>query len=172
MTPLPKQSMRKQKSIKLYTNSPDLTEVPRHIPLKTAILQEWDGNRSLSQPPPKHDNPESIPQTLPKEQINSKTHSPITYNTSPKRPVKERLGKRPSKAKDHLRDEAPRRPLQVDINANLQNHQDRNLPPKEKSGIKTKQDTGIQTKMKTPMNWEVCPLTRRGSKIRNPKSSQ
>ena len=101
--------------IKLYDNSPDLIEVPWHIPLKTAILQERDGDRSLSQPPPKHDDPESIPQTPPKELINRKTHSPITYNTSPRRPVKERLGERhhsgTRKIQDHHRDEIPRRPL-------------------------------------------------------------
>ena len=77
------------------------------------IKWEWAGDRSVSQPPPKLDDPATVPQTPPKEQTNNKTHSPITYNTSPRRPIKERLGERhpsgTSKAKVHHRDEAPQR---------------------------------------------------------------
>ena len=38
---------------------------------------------------------EPVSQTPPREQINRLTHSPITYNTPPRRPVRERLGDRP-----------------------------------------------------------------------------
>ena len=61
----------------------------------------------------------------------------------------------------------------ANINGNLQNHPDRNLPPKEKSGIKIKTGTGTPSKTKTPMSWEMSnPLIRRRSKNRDLQSSK
>ena len=72
-------------------------------------------------PPTKHEDQEMIPQTPPKEHNNKKTHSLMTFNTSPRRPVKERLGKRPhsvaNRKQDYHRDETTRRPIKGRISA-------------------------------------------------------
>ena len=118
---------------KLSDNTPDLIEGPWHIPFRAAIYQERDDDRPLTPPSLRHDDPETIPQTPPKEQNNKKTHSPITFNTSPRRPVKERLGERPhtvaNRRQDYHQDETPRRPVKDRLGVRRSKRKCRPLEP-------------------------------------------
>ena len=87
-------------------------------PFREAIYEERDKKRSLTPPSPiypRHDDPEMIPQTPPRDQNSKKPPSPIIFNASPRRPIKDRLGERPhndvNRRQDHYQNETPRRPV-------------------------------------------------------------